>query len=425
MRKVLAILGFWLVGCSGPNKLPDSDKPVFEALEKKELEIRVHATGKILPWLSVEVKCKASGQVISIPHQESSLVKQGDLLLELDPVEEKRRLQSAEVNLKISQNRALQARISKEVFQREVELRTIEAQSNLRYARSKFEDLTRNEKRIQDLISKNLSTPQDLETATTQRLLSQSDMEKAELRLEDLRLDLKRLESKTLEVEIAQRDVELKEVALELASQALADTRVFATMDGVVTALKIQVGQIISSGISNVGGGTTILTLADTNRLMVRAMVDESDIGRVRVGQRVSFSVDSFLFRRFEGRVIRVAAMGETIQNVVLFQVDVEITDADKKLLKPEMSASIEIEVESPGKVLCLPFQAIYEDRGRPWVMAKQGDSEPKKTFVRLGMDDGQCFSVLDGLDSASRVQVSSITLDEQWEKRGRASIRL
>jgi multidrug resistance efflux pump len=287
--------------------------------------------------------------------------------------------------------------------------------------------LSRNVDRTQELIAKNLSTPQDLESLITQKLQSQAELEKAELRLLDLRLDQERLMSRKLEADIALRDVELKQVALELALQALADTKVFATMDGVVTALKIQVGQIISSGISNVGGGTTILTLADTSRLMVTAMVDETDIGKVKVGQTVRFSVDSFLFRRFVGKVIRVAAMGETIQNVVLFQVDVEITDPDKGLLKPEMSASIEIEAESSSKVLCLPYQAIYEEDGRPWVMAKSGDknSVPVKTFVKLGMDDGHCFSVLEGLESTSQVQVTSISADDQWDKRGRASLRL
>ena len=81
-------------------------------------------------------------------------------------------------------------------------------------------------------------------------------------------------------------------------------------MDGVVTDRKVQTGTIIASGVSNVGGGTTILTLSDLSRIYVLASVDESDIGKVQVGQPATITVDAYPSMQFAGKVVRIASKG-------------------------------------------------------------------------------------------------------------------
>src|SRR5207247_967479 len=133
------------------------------------------------------------------------------------------------------------------------------------------------------------------------------------------------------------------QVALGIAQQHLDDTKVLAPMDGVVAARTVQIGQIIASAISNVGGGTTVMTLSDLSHVFSMASVDESEIGKVQKGQSVTVTADAHRGRRFRGVVTRIATRGVNVSNVVTFEVQIEITDAKKALLKPEMTTNVEI----------------------------------------------------------------------------------
>src|SRR5439155_4332181 len=110
-------------------------------------------------------------------------------------------------------------------------------------------------------------------------------------------------------------------VALANARQQRDYTTVTAPMDGVVSALNVQIGVIIASGITNVAGGTTIMTLSDLSHVFVLASVDESDIGTIVVDQPAIITVDAYPGRQFKGKVVRIATKGVNVTNVVTFEV--------------------------------------------------------------------------------------------------------
>ena len=142
------------------------------------------------------------------------------------------------------------------------------------------------------------------------------------------------LELKRQDVRLSMAQIETDKIDFSLAEQRLKDTKVFSPINGVVSERNVQSGQIISSGISNVGGGTLVMVLSDLTRLFILASVDESDIGKVKLGQKVVITADSFPGKRFFGKIERIATKGVNISNVVTFEVKIEVQGTDKQLLK-------------------------------------------------------------------------------------------
>src|SRR5262249_12618539 len=151
------------------------------------------------------------------------------------------------------------------------------------------------------------------------------------------------LEVRRQDIKLSEAQLRSDQVALANARQQLTYTKVTAPMDGVVAALNVQIGTIISSGITNVGGGTTILSLSDLSHIFVLASVDESEIGSVAIDQQAVITVDAFPGRRFRGKVVRIATRGVNVSNVVTFEVKIEVLGENKTLLKPEMTANVQI----------------------------------------------------------------------------------
>ena len=214
---------------------------------------------------------------------------------------------------------------------------------------------------------------------------------------------------------LAQSEVESDRVALSIAQQRLSDTKVVAPIDGVVTSRNVQIGQIISSGISNVGGGTTVLTLSDLSRIFVLASVDESDIGKVADGQTVLVTADAFPDKRFRGKVARVAPRGVSASNVVTFEVKIEVTGRDKLLLKPEMTANVEILIAQKDDVVLVPAEAVSRRKTQRIVVAVNDDGTTEDRPVEVGINDGFSVEILSGLKEGETVQVRKGEAESSW----------
>jgi RND family efflux transporter MFP subunit len=202
---------------------------------------------------------------------------------------------------------------------------------------------------------------------------------------------------------------------------------VYAPIDGVVSTRNVEIGQIISSGINNIGGGTTLLTVADLSRIYVLASVDESDIGCVRVGYDASMTVDAHADRRFRGLVERIATKGETSSNVVTFEVKIQVTDARRALLKPEMTANIDIVIASSDDALLVPSQAVTKTRDGYVVKVDEGQEAPASRTVEIGIRSETTIEVVSGLEEGERVVLGAGLTQSKWksEKGGRRGPRL
>ena len=293
--------------------------------ERGDIMASVATTGRVASNLDVDIKCKASGEIINLPFDISDAVKKGDLLVELDPVDMERELTRAEVQLRGSEARLQSARHNLDVAEKTLATDKARAVASLASATAKHADAQAKANRTALLFEKSFSSDEERETSLTAAVQAETELKNAQIKLEELNTQELTLELRRIDVALAQNTVDDNKVAVQMARDRLDDTKVHSPMDGVVSACTVQKGVIISSGVNNVGGGTTIMTLSDLSRLYVYAAVDESDIGRVQLGQSVNIDADAFPGVTFDGNVTRIATKGTNTSNVVTFEVQIEV----------------------------------------------------------------------------------------------------
>jgi HlyD family secretion protein len=259
-----------------------------------DLNLTVSADGVVQPINNVEIKSKASGQIEELNFEEGTEVEKGQLLLVLDQ------------------------RTAKNDYE--------QAKADLATAEANAQQSVNNLRRVKELYEKKLVSEQEIDQANVDYVRTKAQMVKAT-------------------------------AALSTTEERLRDTRIVAPVSGIILSKSVEMGQIISSGVSNVGGGSLLATIADMNTVHVETNVDEVDIGKVLVGQRAKVVADSYPEDTFDGEVVRIAPLGETVQNVTVFKVVVLVQNLGGKL-KAGMSASVDIEVVNKTNVLLIPSDA-------------------------------------------------------------------
>ncbi len=384
-----------------------------------DLRVLVEASGRVVPEREVEIKCKASGEVIELPVDVSDAVKKGDLLIQLDPVDEERSVRMAEYSLSVSRAKLEQARLSLKIAKSDLETERVRAKAALKSAEAKFAEAKAKLERTLQLEARKMASAEELDSAKTDRDQAEESLEVAKASIRDLDTELVRIESSGHDVKIAEAQAKGDEIELEDARQRLEDTRVASPIDGVVVERDVQVGQIIASGVSNVGGGTSVMSLADLSRIYILVSVDESDIGRIRTGQRARITVDAHPDLTFHGEVVRVATKGANTSNVVTFEVKVEVKGANAELLKPEMTANVEIVAADKTGVLLVPITAVRQRRGERFVEVVKGDGATEQRPVVAGMNDGEMIEIESGLEEGENVLADSGGHGDRWKKSG------
>lgn len=384
-------------------------------VERGPIVLSVSTTGRVVANLDVDIKCKASGEVIKLPYDVSDRVQKGLLLVELNPVDEERIVKQAQISLSSSQARLAKARQSLLIAQQELAAQRRRADTAIKSAQARAEDAKAKSARMKQLLEKKLASQEEYDTAETQAIQAGADLENARIRIEELDTQEKSLELKREDVNLAQAQVESDRIALSNAQQRLADTKVYAPIAGIVSVRNVQIGQIISSGISNVGGGTTVLTLSDLSRLFVLASVDESDIGKVRVGQAATITADAFPGRTFRGKVVRIATKGVSTSNVVTFEVKIEILGKNKLMLKPEMTANIEIVAQEEKSALLVPVEAVSRKKKLQIVNVQKADGTTEERPVTVGISDGVKIAITSGLNEGETVVIREGEAESRW----------
>ncbi|MCI0531029.1 MAG: efflux RND transporter periplasmic adaptor subunit, partial [candidate division Zixibacteria bacterium] len=194
-------------------------------------------------------------------------------------------------------------------------------------------------------------------------------------------------ETAKLGLETAKSQLVRAEAALSSAKEKLDDTILEAPMDGIILKKYVEEGQVISSGISNVSGGTLIATLADLNSVYVKADVDETDIGKVDFNQKVMVIADAFPEERFIGKVLRIAPLGQVDQNITVFQVTSQVNNS-QGLLKAGMNVTVEIIAQDLQDVLLVPNEAVKSEPEAVQLAAmfnnpEKGSSETEQAWAK------------------------------------------
>jgi len=341
------------------------------------------ATGKITPITKVEIKSKASGIVEKLYVDTGDHVKQGQVLAELDRVEIQAQVNSSKAQLLSSQ----------------ANLKSAEADEKRAAVDAQGVDiptLQRAYERAQEMSKDGVVSQATLDDAQRGYIMAvnKRDVARAQLVVNKAK------------VSQAQAEVEKDEASLKQFQEQLSYTTITAPIDGVVLSRDVEVGDAVSSILVLGSGATLVMTLGDTSEVYVKGKVDESDIGKVYLGQPARIRVETFKDKTFTGHVTKISPMGVEKDNVTTFEVRVSINNPGGEL-KAEMTANAEIILDEHHNVLMIPEGAIMYDKDKkasvdiPVPSAKDG---MKKIAVNIGISNGVKTEVLSGLKEGDQV---------------------
>jgi len=359
------------------------DPSKLAKVEKGDLAKSVVATGKVTPITKVEVKSKASGIVKQLFVDAGDRVKKGQLLAQLD---------KEEIMAQVEQSRAaLQA----------AEASSTGSQADYERAKVDAEGpdvplLKRAYARAVDMAKEGVVSTSALEDAQKnyELALNKQNVAKAQLVV--------------LKAKVAQASAQVGQdrANLKQLEEQLGYTDIVSPIDGVVLSRDVEMGDAVSSILVLGSSATLVMTLGDTSEVYVKGKVDESDIGKVYLGQPARIKVESFKDKTFNGKVTKISPMGVEKDNVTTFEVRVSINNPGGEL-KAEMTANAEIILEEHKNVLQIPEGAILYDKDKkasvevPDPSAKEGK---KKLAVNIGISNGAKTELLSGLKENDQV---------------------
>lgn len=416
---VLAAAGggwwWWRGRNGGPT---DAAPPKLARVEKGEVEVLVVANGVVRPRASIEVKSKASGRVVSYQYGEGSPVTKGKLLVELDKATEQRNVAKEEISLRTSQAKLRQAEADTEVLKSDLQKSLRNAEAEMDSAAMDRQTLEERLRRLRELYDQKLASREELETSENSLKAAQSRERQAQANKEYAKDQVHVIAKKQSEVDLAKAEVEKQQLLVEEAKERLADTKVASPMDGILILKSVDEGQIISSGVSAVSGGTVLGVVADLTRLYVEASVDETDIGKVKVDDRAAVTADSYPKEAFTGKVVHIAPQGEVEANITIFKVLVLLDDSAREKLRPMMSAKVEVRVDVKRDVLRVPSDALHdEDQGSVVYVPEAG--RPKAVPVKTGLDNGMWVELVEGPAEGQEVYVGPLPGDGKDGQKG------
>jgi len=189
-----------------------------------------------------------------------------------------------------------------------------------------------------------------------------------------------------------------------------------APISGVVTSLKVEEGEMITSGTrAYMGGGSILMTIADLNKMVVKVDINEVDVAKVEVGQEVRIGFDAIRGKVYHGRVKKITPAGVLKGNVVVYPVEVEISDLDGRI-RPGMTADLDIIVGEARGILCVPKEAVR--RRRVLVLV---DGRPVARPVVTGLEDEVKVEIKSGLREGDEVVVFEEGVEEEMLKKLRS----
>lgn len=199
----------------------------------------------------------------------------------------------------------------------------------------------------------------------------------------------------------AKMDYAVAKASYDDAASNLQDTVIRAPISGMVIGKPIPAGQTVSPGISN---PMVLLTIVDMARMQIEALVDESDIGKIQLNQKVSFTVDAYPEKTFSGKVAIISNKANVQQNVVYYTVLIDV-DSPEGLLKPTMTARVSLHIGERNGVIVVPTLAIRDNRGQRFVQVlRKGQSEPEAVKITTGMSSEDRIEVTSGLSEGETV---------------------
>jgi RND family efflux transporter MFP subunit len=201
---------------------------------------------------------------------------------------------------------------------------------------------------------------------------------------------------------IADAQLKQAEANADIAKVQLSYSTIFALTSGIISSVSTQEGETVMAGLA----APTFVNIIDLNRLEVQVYVDETDIGKIEVGQEATFTVDTYSDTDFKGKVTAIYPKAVIQDNVVNYIVVVEIGDFQGKILRPEMTTTVTIHLETRKNVLAIPSNTIIRERGERFVTVVSGNAQTRKK-IRTGWYDSNFIEVVEGLEEGELVLIT------------------
>lgn len=327
---------------SGCSRGGDGGPPPTAPVERGRIERIVVATGTIEPEREVEVRPRTPGIVERILVDDGDLVKRDQVVVELE-------------------KELLEAQV------REARAAVESARVALRYAGIELS-------RMATLRERGAASDQKQDEARSRHETAQAGLAQAEARLASLEVQLRY-------------------------------TTVRAPLDGTVLDVVVEEGNAVSP-VTAVTGGTLLLSIAGGDEVHLKGLVDENEVARVEVGQAARLRTEAFGERVFTGQVRSIKPLGQRVQNVTYFEVEVELADPEAKRLRPRMSADADIVTEVVEDAVFVPETALRYRGAEVQVDVWNGGDAAEPRKVQLGIVDGARVQILGGVEPGEAVVV-------------------
>jgi RND family efflux transporter MFP subunit len=354
------MIPFFLLGlaCSGGSD-GDIDPNLVRVVERGDLRDEVSESGKIAPAFDVDIKTKVSGEVATVAVAEGQAVKKGDLLYTLVDTDYARDVSLAWVDVSRAQ----------------LELENAEVERKRR------------------------------EAALASRGISQAEYDMA-----------------ARQVDLAKVGLRSAWVRLQAAQDRLAYCTISAPMDGVIIRRNVEVGEVVTAGVTATVNGEPQLTIAQIDRLLLELDLNQVDVARVQLGQQARVLLDAYPGEEVTGSVTQIAAAGhlDAARGIDVFTVKVEVDPKQSKVdIKPGMTAEVRISVGDYPDVVKLPAETVFEEEGKSyvWRVTGEGASQAKeKVEVKIGRRSDQEVEVTSGLAEGDRFYAQAEVADLSME---------
>jgi HlyD family secretion protein len=366
--------GWWF---TGPGSLAVAEQPAWRTAkaDRGDVIAAVNATGTINPISTVVVGSQVSGQVLEILADYNTQVEPGQVLARLDPTQVKAKLDGARADL-MNVRAARQVQLAQiEQARADIarsEAARIDAVAKLAQVEAQLAEAERNLVRQRELGARGAVAQAVIDTARataeTQRAARDSaraQIDSAEASKQSLQAALKVAEAQvgTVDAQITQREAVVRQIEVDLSN-----TEIRSPVKGTVVQRQVELGQTVAASLQ---APTLFLVAQDLRSMEIYANVDEADVGRVRTGQTVTFSVNAYPGREFTGEVKLVRLGSQTVQNVVIYTAIISFLNPRMELL-PGMTATLRVITDRREGVLRVPNAALR------WRPAGTAPAEPR-----------------------------------------------
>lgn len=434
-----------------------------------DLVIPVTATGTIEPARLTQIKSKANGEVMTIQVVEGQMIQTGEVLIELDPVDEKRIVKTREAALERAASALEKMKIAVEDREKDLPLQTRMAQARLEDADARLGDAKYRLDRLTQQVESGAASDFELVVATTAFNTAKSAKDQAIIELERAKKN-ETILLRSAKEDVKQADASLREAqkALDEATLRLEETTVRAPSDGMVYSITVRIGEMIQSGTQSFTGGTTLMVLADTRSMFVNAQIDEADIGSIREiapayarpgetrklgeeeyrrramrviehserkdhseadgendvendpsvrqavqemeGRPVEVRVDAYQFQEYQGVIERILPEPQRVSNAIAFNVRIRLLGDDLQKLMG-LQADLSFKTKTLEQVVMVKNDSLHSEGLQCYVYVPHqergsGRWGEKKISVEIGPTDGIYTQIESGLEPGDEVWV-------------------